>query len=92
MNENNDQVKNNQRSLSFPQRNKNKVLKNKENILFVKKKVKGSLKNTFILSKTDSQVQHNNSCCYYGEYPQQQINFNPNNSMGYGSSNYEYNK
>ena len=88
MNENNDDQKNNQRSLSCAQRNKNKVLKNKENILFVKKKVQGSLKNSFILSKTDSEVQHNNSCCYYGEYPQQQINFNPNNSMDYGSSNY----
>ena len=60
-------------------------------MIFVKKKIQGSLKNSFILSKTDSEVHENNSCCFFGEYPQQQIKFNPNNSVDYGANNY-YNK
>ena len=89
--ENFDEQKNNMRSLSCVQRNKNKVLKNKENMIFVKKKIQGGLNSSFILNKSQSDVQENNSCCFFGEYPQQYINFNPNNSMDYCSSNY-YNK
>ena len=88
--ENFDEQKNNRRSLSCAQRNKNKVLKNKENMIFVKKRIQG-LNNSFILNKSQSDVQENNSCCFFGEYPQQYINFNPNNSMDYCSSNC-YNK
>ena len=86
--ENSDEQKNNMRALSCAQRNRNK---NKENMIFVKKKIQGGLKNSFILNKSDIDFQVNNSCCYYGEYPQQNINFNPNNSVDYGSCNY-YNK
>ena len=89
--ENFDEPKNNMRSLSCVQRNKNKVLKNKENMIFVKKKIQGGMNSSFILNKSQSDVQENNSCCFFGEYPQQYINFNPNNSMDYCSSNY-YNK
>ena len=88
--ENFDEPKNNMRSLSCAQRNKNQVLKNKENMIFVKKKIQG-LNSSFMLNKSQSDVQENNSCCFFGEYPQQYINFNPNNSMDYCSSNY-YNK
>ena len=85
--ENSVEQKNNMRALSCAQRNRNK---NKENMIFVKKKIQGGLKNSFILNKSDIDFQVNNSCCYYGEY-QQNINFNPNNSVDYGSCNY-YNK
>ena len=84
--------KNNKRPLSCAHRAKNKNGNNKEGIIFVKKKIQGNLKNSFILSKTDSDVQENNSCCIFGEYPQQNSTlFNPNNSMDYGCNNY-YNK
>ena len=91
INESIEEVKNNQRSLSCEHRSLNKNGKIKEGMIFVKKKIQGSLKNSFILSKTDSEVHENNSCCFFGEYPQQQIKFNPNNSVDYGVNNY-YNK
>ena len=91
INENTDEKKNNQRSLSCAQRTLNKNGKNDKGMIFVKKKIQGNLKNSFILSKTDSDVQENNSCCFFGEYPQQPMKFNPNNSMDYGCNNY-YNK
>ena len=90
MNDINEEKKNNQRSLSCAQRSVNKNIINKEGMIFVKKKIQGSLKNSFILSKTDSDVQENNSCCYFGEIPPQP-KFNPNNSMDYGVNNF-YNK
>ena len=88
INENNEEIKNNQRSLSCAQRTLNKNGKNCKGMIFVKKKIQGNLKNSFILSKTDSDVQENNSCCFLGEYPQQPIKFNQNNSMDYGCNNY----
>ena len=90
-NENKEETKNNQRSLSCAQRTLNKNGNNYKGMIFVKKKIQGNLKNSFILSKTDSDVQENNSCCFFGEYPQQHMKFNPNNSMDYGCNNY-YNK
>ena len=90
-NENIEEVKNNQRSLSCAHRSLNKNGNNKEGIVFVKKKIQGNLKNSFILNKTDSNVNVNNSCCFFGENSQQQIKFNPNNSVDYGANNY-YNK
>ena len=88
LNESEEKQKINQRSLSCAQRNKNKLLKDRENMVFVKKRIQGSLKNSFIYTKSDSDFHENNSCCYFGEYPQPHINFNPNNSMDYGRSNY----
>ena len=86
-NEIDEEKKNNQRSLSCAQRSLNK---NGKNMIFVKKKIQGNLKNSFILSKTDSEVNANNSCCFFGEIPEQSIKmkFNPNNSMDYGCNNY----
>ena len=90
-NDNIEEKKNNQRSLSCAQRTLNKNGNNYKGMIFVKKKIQGNLKNSFILSKTDSEVHANNSCCFFGEYPQQHMKFNPNNSMDYGCNNY-YNK
>ena len=90
-NEIKEEIKNNQRSLSCAQRTLNKNGINCKGMIFVKKKIQGNLKNSFILSKADSDVHQNNSCCFFGEYPQQNVKFNPNNSMDYGCNNY-YNK
>ena len=90
MSEITEETKNNQRSLSCAQRSINKNGKGKESIVFVKKKIQGNLKNSFILSKADSDVQGNNSCCFFVEMSPQP-KFNPNNSMDYGVNNY-YNK
>ena len=85
-NENDEENKNNQRSLSCAQRSLNKTGKN---MIFVKKKIQGNLKNSFILSKTDSEVNPNNSCCFFGEINElPKMKFNPNNSMDYGCNNY----
>ena len=91
INENNEEEKNKQRSLSCAERNLNKNGKNKENMIFVKKKIQGNIKNSFMLNKVDSDILDNNSCCFFGEYQQQQMKYNPNNSMDNGCNNY-YNK
>ena len=88
---NEEEKKNNLRSLSCCQRSLKKNGKIKEGMIFVKKKIQGNLKNSFMLNKTESDIQENNSCCYYGESPQQLIKLNPNNSMDYGCNNY-YNR
>ena len=82
--------KNNKRPLSCAHRTINKNGKNMEGIIFVKKKIQGNLKNSFVLSKSDSDVKENNSCIL-GEGPQHPAIFNPNNSMDYGCNNF-YNK
>ena len=89
-NQNNEEDKNNQRSLSCAQRTLKKNGKNKEGMIFVKKKIQGNLKNSFILTKTDTDTNENNSCCFFGEYHQQPVKFNPNNSMD--ECNNYYNK
>ena len=88
---NEEEKKNNLRSLSCCQRSLKKNGKIKEGMIFVKKKIQGNLKHSFMLSKTDSDMQENNSYNYYGENPQQLIKLNPNNSMDYGCNNY-YNR
>ena len=90
-NQNSEEDKNNLRSLSCAQRTLKKNGKSKEGMIFVKKKIQGNLKNSFILTKTDTDTNENNSCCFFGEYHPQQMKFNPNNSMDYGYNNY-YNK
>ena len=88
--ENAPEKKNNKRPLSCAHRTINKNGKNMEGIIFVKKKIQGNLKNSFVLSKSDSDVKENNSCIL-GEGPQHPAIFNPNNSMDYGCNNF-YNK